>query len=233
MLTEGKTSKIHGEKEPDTSAGKQGPDYHYVMELEESSKNVTGSDYTDTDGNNIDTDYIKSTLTKLANKTSTNVIKDTRQDNTSAAKQGPDQHYVMELEESSTNVTGRDYKDGNNIDKTLTKLANKTSTYVIKDTRGKDDEEHKKDNKDKKRKKQKKKKKLKRKKHHKKTKPVKRENKDKNDDKHRKDKKEKKGKKDKTNQKDNKDTDMGKRYSNFDKLAKLILMVFKYYWLFV
>ena len=211
MLTEGKTSKIHGEKEPDTSAGKQGPDYHYVMELEESSTKVPGSDYKD--GNNIDT-----TLTKLANKTSTNVIKDTRQDNTSAAKQGPDQHYVMELEESSTNVTGRDYKDGNNIDKTLTKLANKTSTYVIKDTRGKDDEEHKKDNKDKKRKKQKKlkiKKQHKRKKYHKKTKPVKRDNKDKNDNKHRKDKKEKKGKKDKTNQKDNKDTDMDKALLKF------------------
>ena len=73
ILTEGKTSKINGEREPDTSAGKQRPDHHYVIELEETlSTPVPGSDYSA----DTDTDYIKSTLTKLANRTSTDVIKD-------------------------------------------------------------------------------------------------------------------------------------------------------------
>ena len=73
ILTERKTSKINGEREPDTSAGKQRPNHNYVIELEETlSTHVPGSDYrADTD-----TDYIKSTLTKLANRTSIDVIKD-------------------------------------------------------------------------------------------------------------------------------------------------------------
>ena len=72
ILTERKTSKINGEREPDTSAGKQRPNHNYVIELEETlSTHVPGSDYrADTD-----TDYIKSTLTKLANRTSTDVMK--------------------------------------------------------------------------------------------------------------------------------------------------------------
>ena len=78
MLTEGKRKRNDIKSEPGFVQSKKKNDYHYVIELEASSSTtVPGSDYsagTEDEANNTDTNYIRSTLTNLANNTDVEII---------------------------------------------------------------------------------------------------------------------------------------------------------------
>ena len=78
MLTEGKRKRNDIKSEPGFVQSKKKNDYHYVIELEASASTaVPGSDYsagTEDEANNTDTNYIRSTLTNLANNTDVEII---------------------------------------------------------------------------------------------------------------------------------------------------------------
>ena len=137
MLTEGKRKRNDIKSEPGFVQSKKKNDYHYVIELEASSSTtVPGSDYsagTEDEANNTDTNYIRSTLTNLANNTDVEII----------------------IKDKKHKMHKKHKEDKKNKKNKLKKL-NKKAIKHNKAKKNKKDKEDKKDKKDKKEKKRKK-----------------------------------------------------------------------------